>query len=391
MIGLAQPSRREFAATLAGALLRAGRARAQAPSYSGAPQLFDLRKVAEGVFAAIARPAAIINCNAAIFENEKDLLIVDSHSKPSAAASLVAQIRREVSSKPVRYIVNTHFHWDHVQGMPAYAKLAPGADVLSSSATRAVIAEQAVKRLAVSLEGSRAKLEQNRQALGAAKNQAERSYHERMVKELEAFLKEMQGWTPELPNLTFDNEMILHDRAHELHLVFKGRAHTGGDICVFCPQKKLIVTADVLSSFIPGMYDGYPLEWPQTLRRIGELAFEQVIPGHGDVQESKARLAQVLAYLEEIIATVRAQREQGKTIAQLQKAITAERLHTITETGYGAFVESSIARHMLIAPEARARDTMDNSIRTNIANIYNALGALPPKASHTTPQHSKEG
>ena len=54
-----------------------------------------------------------------------------------------------------------------------------------------------------------------------------------MVKELEAFMKEMQGWTPELPDMTFDNEMIIHDRAHEMHLVFKGRAHTGGDICVF--------------------------------------------------------------------------------------------------------------------------------------------------------------
>ena len=81
-------SRRQFAATLAGSLLRAGRARAQ--SHSVASRLFDIQKVATGAYAAIARPAAVINCNAIIFENEKDLLIVDSHSKPSAAASLVA-------------------------------------------------------------------------------------------------------------------------------------------------------------------------------------------------------------------------------------------------------------------------------------------------------------
>src|SRR5581483_12476233 len=91
---------------------------------------FELRNVAAGVFAAIARPAAMINCNATIFENDQDLLIVDSHSKPSAAAALVAQLRRDLTTKPVRYIVNTHFHYDHTQGMPAYAKLAPGADVI---------------------------------------------------------------------------------------------------------------------------------------------------------------------------------------------------------------------------------------------------------------------
>ena len=159
--------------------IRAARARAAAPV--GASNLFDIQKVAEGVYAAIARPAAIINCNAVIFENRKDLLIVDSHSKPSAAASLVAQVRKEVSRKPVRYLVNTHFHWDHIQGMPAYAKLAPDAEVLASSVTRDVIEREAVKRLAASLESSRAKLEHNREALATVKTPAEKAFYERLT------------------------------------------------------------------------------------------------------------------------------------------------------------------------------------------------------------------
>jgi cyclase len=62
---------------------------------------------------ALARPQALANCNAAIFVNSADVLVVDSHSKPSAAAALIAQIKQQITAKPVRYLVDTHFHWDH--------------------------------------------------------------------------------------------------------------------------------------------------------------------------------------------------------------------------------------------------------------------------------------
>lgn len=68
-----------------------------------------------------AHAQAEINCNAAIFVNSADVLVVDAHSKPSAAASLIVQIVKEITSKPVRYVVNSHFHGDHTQGsLPCY-------------------------------------------------------------------------------------------------------------------------------------------------------------------------------------------------------------------------------------------------------------------------------
>ena len=77
-------------------------------------------KVAEGVYAALAKPQVLTNCNAAIFVNSQDVLVVDAHSKPSAAAALIAQIKKDITTKPVRYLVNSHFHWDHTQGNAAY-------------------------------------------------------------------------------------------------------------------------------------------------------------------------------------------------------------------------------------------------------------------------------
>src|SRR4051812_12817111 len=110
---------RAFGGALAGAsvleeaFLRATWARAQSPG--AATNLFNIEKVADGVYAALAKPQILTNCNAAIFVGSRDVLVVDAHSKPSAAASLIAQIKKEVTPKPVRYLVNTQFHWDHTQ------------------------------------------------------------------------------------------------------------------------------------------------------------------------------------------------------------------------------------------------------------------------------------
>src|SRR5881392_419624 len=72
-----------------------------------------------GVYAAIAKPAYKVNCNAAIILFGDAVLVVDTHSKPSAARALIEQIKK-LTDKPVRYVVNTHFHWDHYQGNEAY-------------------------------------------------------------------------------------------------------------------------------------------------------------------------------------------------------------------------------------------------------------------------------
>jgi len=100
------------ASVLEEAFLRAGWARAQAQGAS--TNLFTIDKVADGVYAALARPQIMTNCNAAIFVSSQDVLVVDAHSKPSAAAALIAQIRKEVTTKPVRYLVNIYKNLDRI-------------------------------------------------------------------------------------------------------------------------------------------------------------------------------------------------------------------------------------------------------------------------------------
>jgi glyoxylase-like metal-dependent hydrolase (beta-lactamase superfamily II) len=85
----------------------------------GDDALFDVQKVADGVHVAVAARAYKVNCNTALIETDDGVLVVDSHSKPSAARVVVERLR-EITRKPVRYVVNTYFHWDHWQGNEAY-------------------------------------------------------------------------------------------------------------------------------------------------------------------------------------------------------------------------------------------------------------------------------
>jgi cyclase len=350
------------------AVFRAAQARAQ--SVEAPANLFDIEKVAEGVYAVLARPQAIVNCNAAIFENARDVLIVDTHSKPSAVASLVAQIRKQITSKPIRYVVNTHFHWDHTQGTPTYKRIAPHADVLASTATRRLIADGA-GAFKDSLEQTRKSLEGHKARLASAKSGAEKAYYQSVVSQTAAYLEEMSDYTPELPNVTFDRDLVIHDPAHELRLAFRGRGHTSGDVVVYCSQKKVVATGDLLHSALPYIGDGYPREWPLTLYQVAEFGFEHVISGHGPVQHTRERLYQQAAYIEELTDKVANGTRAGHTLAQLQEEIAPSTLFSLRNGGYGEYLMKTLSA--AAAPGVTAETVLAAAVRTNVGHVFARL------------------
>src|SRR5207247_7892390 len=112
----------------------------------GGDARFDIRKVADGVYAAVAAPAYKVNCNTAIIENADGVVIVDTHSKPSAARVIVERLR-ELTPKPVRYVVNTHFHWDHWHGNEVYPAAYPHAEIVTNQITREAMVTKGLKRI----------------------------------------------------------------------------------------------------------------------------------------------------------------------------------------------------------------------------------------------------
>jgi glyoxylase-like metal-dependent hydrolase (beta-lactamase superfamily II) len=359
------------ASLLEQAVFRATAARAQAATAPAS--LFDIEKVADGIYAAIARPAALINCNAAIFENANDLLIVDTHSKGSAVAALVAQIRKDITTKPVRYVVNTHFHWDHTQGAPAYRRIAPHADIVSSAATRQLISELGAQRLKESVEQASKSLDDYQRQLSGARTAKDIAHWERMISESRAYITEMRNYAPELPNITFNQHLTLHDKAHELHLLWRGRGHTAGDVVVFCPEQRVIATGDLLHGFLPFLADGYPREWPRTLKSAGELAFDRVIGGHGAVQRTHERLGQKAAYITELTDAVARGKERGLTVEQLQREITPATLKSLASGGYGDFVAGQMIRYDASLELETPATALAKGLKENIASTVKAL------------------
>ena len=379
-------SRRDFFRTLAGTALagasimelarhRAAWAQAMAPGAN--PSLFDIEKVATDVYFARARAAAVGNCNAGIFVNAADVLVVDAHSKPSAAASLIAQIKKEVTPKPVRYIVDTHFHWDHSQGNAAYRDI--GAKILASNKTKQLMAEFSAARLRESLDPNGhafpsqphvpALLDAARQRLASASTAEEKATIQDQIRQLEAFAVEMKNFSPALPTITFDKTYVIKDKAHDLHLEFHGRAHTAGDVQVFCPEKRVVATGDMILGSSPFMADSYPKEWPASIDSVSKLDFDYVMPGHGGVQNGRQRMTDLRNYIEELTARVDAGKKAGKSVADLQQSIAATSLKSMQANGYAEFLLGGGRGNASPAAALQSR------VNTNIEHIYGRLDA----------------
>src|SRR6476661_5281177 len=104
-------------ATILAAPQAAQRPRPPGATFKG--DAFTLREIVPGIYHAVGSGAFSVGCNAAVIVNQDDVLIVDSHSSPAAAWALLEQVRA-ITPKPVKYVINTHFHWDHAHGNQIY-------------------------------------------------------------------------------------------------------------------------------------------------------------------------------------------------------------------------------------------------------------------------------
>lgn len=342
-----RPTRRDFFRTLmGGALVGASvmelayhrAAWARAASAAGDARLFDLQKAADGVFFAHARVQAMINCNAAIFVRSRDVVVVDAHSKPSAAAALLAQIQREITDKPVRYVINTHFHWDHTQGNPAYAQTGQKVDFIASSATRQLMSDLAEKRMKESVDSAPGEIEKLRKRSEKSDSLQEKAWCADQIRQMEAYLAEMKNYTLELPTITFDRSHVLADAAYELQLGFYGQAHTAGDVFVYCPARKALATGDASHCWLPNIGDGYPRRWPGTIDEVAKLDFTRVLGGHGPMQQNRTVMMSQRNYIEELTERVESAKKQGQTLAEMKQRITIASLRSMQSNGYAEFV-----------------------------------------------------
>ena len=365
---------RSFGGILAGATVfeeaffRASWARAQAPAANA--NLFNIEKVAEGVYAALAKPQALTNSNAAIFVLSRDVLVVDAHSKPSAAGSLLAQIKKEVTEKPVRYLVNSHFHWDHTQGDRAYKAANAKIDIIASDTTKQLMTTLQRDRLKESLDGVPAMIDTLKSRLSKSTSAQDRDWCNEQLRQLSAYQDEMKSYPLELPTVTFAKTHVIKDRSGDLHVEFHGKAHTAGDIQVYSAQQKVVAAGDAIIGFLPNLNDGFPRPWPKTIDSIAQLKFDHIIGGHGAVQQGRDRMGQFRNYIEDLTERVAKAKQAGTPLADLQKSITAASLATLQQNGYASWVADNLDRYSIYIG---TRTALEDRLTGNIAAIYSNL------------------
>jgi len=346
---------------------RAAWARAATPADD---DLFKIQKAAEGVYFAQARPQTVINCNAAIFVRSKDVVVVDAHSKPSAAASIIRQIKREVTDKPVRYVINTHFHWDHTQGDHAYAMTGSKVDFIASSMTKHLMEEFAVARMKASRDAVPGQIEAMRKRAEGATSEAEKAFCAEEIRHLEAYQADIKDYHLELPTITFDKSYLLADPAFDLHLDFHGRSHTAGDVFVYCPQQRALATGDAIHGWLPNIADGYPRLWPGTIDEVAKADFKNLMGGHGPLQVDRTVMTCQRNYIEELVERVEAGKKAGQTLKEMQARLTVASLKSMRSNGYQGFLERTVAAgNSHFGPMPPLQD----GVNANIADVYKNL------------------
>jgi glyoxylase-like metal-dependent hydrolase (beta-lactamase superfamily II) len=287
-------------------------------------ELFELKQVADGVYAAIAAPRYKVNSNAAVILTNDGVIVVDSHSKPSAAHALYQEIQR-LTKQPIRKIINTHFHWDHWQGNQTYAMHAPDVEILTSERTKEnLTSPNAGNGGLAAVERQLAALPKEIEALKndilKASSPEQKARLEANLQQAESYLEELKTFKPTLPTRTFTSSITLNEGGREIQLLLLGRGHTDGDVFIYLPKEKVVATGDALIDWMPFLNDGYPEEWVQTLTALEQYDFAHIVPGHGEVAP-RAHLAFFRGYIADLVAAVQKAAAEGATLAEMQKTI----------------------------------------------------------------------
>jgi cyclase len=285
-----------------------------------ADDIFEIVKVADGVYAAIAKPTFRLNCNAAIIVQDDGVVVVDSESIPSAAREVITAIKR-VTDKPVKYLVITHFHGDHFQGAQAYLSEWPGVQVISSDATRESIAKRGIPRMRRETLGLPARIENLKADLQRASGEKEKAQIQKTLEQAEAYFSELKDVQGILPSLTVDHELTLHSKSRTVQILWLGLAHTDGDLFVYVPDARVMVTGDALHNGTPTLTDASPYEWIRTLAAVATFDFDAVIGGHGDVIHGKAMIEVWKQFLTDLMAGVANVSASGGTLAEARQTL----------------------------------------------------------------------
>jgi cyclase len=321
--------RYQTAPLLAGLLLTAS---ASDSAEFPAGKMYETVKVGEGIYAFVdpESTTAVVSGNVVAIAGDNAVLVVDSGRFPTLARRMTEEIRRR-TKKAVKYVVHTHWHADHVLGNGEFRVAFPGAVILSTRFTRAKIAEQTAKgldeiarKVPPIIQGMRERLRGGKRRDGTPYTDADRASTETEIRDLDLYVSQAALARPVVPDLAFEEGLLVDLGGREVRVAFLGRGNTAGDTVVFVPDSRVAVTGDLLVLPTPYGHGCYPGEWIETLHKLTASGATTVVPGHGPVLHDWEYAKKLVGLLESLRAQVGEAVRQGATLKEVRERVTLE-------------------------------------------------------------------
>ena len=208
--------------------------------------------------------------NSGVIIGDDSVMVIDTQATPVMAQQVIERIRN-VTDKPIKYVVLSHYHAVRVLGATAYG----ASEILASEKCRAMIQER-----------------------GQEDWDSEYGRFPRLFQAADS----VPGLT--WPTVTFRKQLTLYMGRRRVELVFLGRAHTAGDIVAWVPDAGVMFSGDIVE-FHSACYcgDGHFNDWPGTLRAIRRFRPEALMPGRGDAVVSASEVENALQLTEEFVTS----------------------------------------------------------------------------------------
>ena len=297
----------------------ASRAGAQAPAATGEIVLRDegarVHRVANGVYAIIHDDATDEwpHGNTGVIVGDDGVMVVDSDYWPSRARADIALVRR-LTDRPVRWLVNTHWHGDHTHGNAEYRDAFPGIRIVSARENgrlvevnlarwpRQATAAGSPKRAALArLESV---LAAGRDSAGRELRSGERDTLARTIALRRRELEELAAVRVVGPDTLFDDSLTIRLGRRQVRLVNQGRANSPADVSVWLPVERVLFTGDIVVSPVPYLSFSHPSHWATTLARIERMPVAVLVPGHGEPMRDLAYVRTLRRALETTMTRV---------------------------------------------------------------------------------------
>jgi cyclase len=278
---------------------------------------FRFNKVKDGIYHAVGTGSLAVVGNSSFIVNDNDVIVVDDHVSPAAAWVLLEEIK-EVTNKPITTVINTHFHFDHAHGNQIFE---PNVQIIGHEFTRRMLLSNSIgmplyQNYVTAMPGQ---IDAMKKRIASEPDPAAKAKLQTQLQVAENNLASQKELRPTPPNVTLTTQMTLYRGQREIQIRYLGRGHTAGDVVVFLPNEKVVMTGDFLTSGLSNMSDSYPEEWAASLDALKKLDFDTVLPGHGEAFTDKAKIDYFQAYLRDVWSEVSRLKKQGVSAEEAAK------------------------------------------------------------------------